>query len=69
MPASRNREKTHLSNAHLENGDPIVAVHNVCKEFHRDAITIPVLMGINLRLDDLAWLMTIRAVRRSPKQR
>jgi putative ABC transport system ATP-binding protein len=40
-----------LSNAHLENGDPIVAVHNVYKEFHRDAITIPVLMGIDLRLD------------------
>jgi putative ABC transport system ATP-binding protein len=40
-----------LSSPTHQNGDPIVVVHNVCKEFHRNAITIPVLMGINLRLD------------------
>jgi len=43
-------EKSPLSEAH-HNGEPIVAVNDVYKEFHRDAITIPVLMGINLRLD------------------
>ena len=32
-------------------GDSIVVVDNVYKEFHRDAITIPVLMGINLELE------------------
>jgi len=32
------------------NGDPIVLVRDVYKEFHRDAITIPVLMGIDLEL-------------------
>jgi len=31
-------------------GDPIVLVRDVYKEFHRDAITIPVLMGIDLEL-------------------
>lgn len=31
-------------------GEPIVTVDNVYKEFHRNAITIPVLMGINLQL-------------------
>jgi putative ABC transport system ATP-binding protein len=30
--------------------EPIVVVRDVYKEFHRDAITIPVLMGINLEL-------------------
>ena len=40
-----------MSNSHPEIGNPIVLVHNVCKEFHRDAITIPVLTGINLRLN------------------
>lgn len=40
-----------MSNAHDENGEPIVVVHDVCKEYHRDAITIPVLTGINLRLN------------------
>jgi putative ABC transport system ATP-binding protein len=40
-----------LSEAHADNGEGIVVVDNVCKEFHRDAITIPVLSGINLRLD------------------
>lgn len=39
-----------LSEAHLENGEPVVVVQDVCKEFHRDAITIPVLSGINLEL-------------------
>jgi putative ABC transport system ATP-binding protein len=40
-----------LSDQHESNGEPVVAVQNVCKEFHRDAITIPVLMGISLRLN------------------
>ena len=31
-------------------GEPIVEVRNVFKEFHRDEIRIPVLMGINLEL-------------------
>jgi putative ABC transport system ATP-binding protein len=31
-------------------GQPIVEVRNVFKEFHRDEIRIPVLMGINLEL-------------------
>ena len=39
-----------LNKEHLNNGEPIVAVRNVCKDFHRNAITIPVLMGINLEL-------------------
>lgn len=41
-----------MSDAHQQNGngDVVVAVHDVCKEFHRNAITIPVLTGINLRL-------------------
>lgn len=39
-----------MSDAHSANGEPVVAVRNVYKEFHRDAITIPVLMGINLEL-------------------
>jgi putative ABC transport system ATP-binding protein len=39
-----------VSDAHATNGDPIVVVRDVCKEFHRDAITIPVLEGINLQL-------------------
>ncbi len=40
-----------MSHATQQNGGPIVVVDNVCKEFHRNAITIPVLTGINLRLD------------------
>jgi putative ABC transport system ATP-binding protein len=40
-----------LSNWQPGNSDPIVVVHDVYKEFHRDAITIPVLQGINLTLD------------------
>lgn len=39
-----------MSATHQTNGEAIVAVRNVYKEFHRDAITIPVLMGINLEL-------------------
>lgn len=39
-----------MSEQHLTNGEPVVAVHDVFKEFRRDAITIPVLMGINLQL-------------------
>ncbi|MGE0755815.1 MAG: ABC transporter ATP-binding protein [Pirellulaceae bacterium] len=31
-------------------GDPVAVVENVYKEFHRDSIQIPVLMGINLEL-------------------
>lgn len=31
--------------------EPIVEVKDVCKEYYRDAITIPVLSGINLRLN------------------
>jgi putative ABC transport system ATP-binding protein len=38
------------------NGDPIVLVRDVCKEFHRDAITIPVLMGIDLELQAREYL-------------
>jgi len=34
----------------LSNREPIVVVRDLYKEFHRDAITIPVLMGINLDL-------------------
>ena len=39
-----------MSETQPQGGDPIVAVQDVCKEFHRDAITIPVLSGINLQL-------------------
>lgn len=39
-----------MSDTHSQNGDTVVTVRDVCKEFHRDAITIPVLMGINLDL-------------------
>lgn len=35
----------------FENGEPIVVVRDVFKEFRREAITIPVLMGINLELE------------------
>lgn len=37
--------------ATLDNGEPIVVVRDVYKEFRRDAIKIPVLMGINLELE------------------
>jgi putative ABC transport system ATP-binding protein len=33
-----------------DNGEPVVRVQDVFKEFHRDKITIPVLQGINLQL-------------------
>jgi putative ABC transport system ATP-binding protein len=36
--------------ANQGNGEVVVSVEDVYKEFHRDAITIPVLMGINLKL-------------------
>ena len=39
-----------MSDTQSENGEVVVAVRDVCKEFHRDAITIPVLQGINLEL-------------------
>lgn len=39
-----------MSDEPSANGEPVVAVRNVYKEFHRDAIKIPVLMGINLEL-------------------
>lgn len=39
-----------MSDTHSSNGEPIVSVRDVCKEFYRDAITIPVLEGINLEL-------------------
>ena len=40
-----------MSDQHASNGETVVAVQNVFKEFHRDAITIPVLMGISLQLN------------------
>lgn len=40
----------------MANGDPIVLVRDVYKEFHRDAITIPVLMGIDLQLQPRDFL-------------
>jgi len=45
-----------VAEAQPENGQPIVAVVNVCKEFRRDAITIPVLMGIDLELNQGDYL-------------
>jgi putative ABC transport system ATP-binding protein len=40
-----------LSDDFSQDKDPVVVVRDVFKEFHRDAITIPVLMGINLQLN------------------
>ena len=37
-----------MSAEYRDPGQPIVAVRNVYKEFHRDEHTIPVLMGINM---------------------
>ena len=37
-----------MSAEYRDSGEPIVAVRNVYKEFHRDEHTIPVLMGINM---------------------
>lgn len=39
-----------MANETPANGDPIVLVRDVYKEFQRDAIKIPVLMGIDLEL-------------------
>ena len=39
-----------MSEANINENGPIVVVSDVYKEFHRDAITIPVLMGINLQM-------------------
>jgi putative ABC transport system ATP-binding protein len=39
-----------LADANGNENGPIVVVSDVYKEFHRDAITIPVLMGINMQL-------------------
>jgi putative ABC transport system ATP-binding protein len=39
-----------LPDAHASGGETIVEVRNLYKEFHRDEIKIPVLMGINLDL-------------------
>jgi putative ABC transport system ATP-binding protein len=38
------------------NGEPIVVVRDLYKEFHRDEITIPVLVGINLELGSQDYL-------------
>jgi putative ABC transport system ATP-binding protein len=54
--AGRLSESTNLSDKHAGNGEPIVVVENVYKEFHRDAITIPVLMGIDLTLERGGYL-------------
>ena len=45
-----------MPEAQPENGEPIVAVVDVYKEFHRNAITIPVLMGIDLQLNQGDYL-------------
>ncbi len=37
-------------------GDPVVVVREVCKEFRRDKLTIPVLSGINLQLAEGDYL-------------
>jgi len=39
-----------VSAEHQGNGEPLVVVRDLYKEFQRDEITIPVLMGINLDL-------------------
>jgi putative ABC transport system ATP-binding protein len=48
VPAAIEVEQT-VSAEHL-NGEPVVVVRDLHKEFHRDEITIPVLKGINLEL-------------------
>ena len=45
-----------MSEEQQGHGEPIVVVENVYKEFHRDAITIPVLLGINLQLNQGDYL-------------
>ena len=37
-------------------GETVVVVRDVCKEFHRDKLTIPVLSGINLQLSEGDYL-------------
>ncbi len=37
-------------NDQAKSSEPIVVIHDVYKEFYRDKITIPVLMGLNLRV-------------------
>ena len=37
-------------------GETVVVVQDVCKEFHRDKLTIPVLSGINLQLSEGDYL-------------
>jgi putative ABC transport system ATP-binding protein len=39
-----------LTSEYSNRSEPIVAIRDLYKEFHRDEITIPVLMGINLDL-------------------
>ena len=39
-----------------DNSEPIVLIRDVCKEYHRDAIKIPVLMGIDLELKHKDYL-------------
>ena len=40
----------------LSVGEPVVVVREVCKEFYRDKLTIPVLSGINLQLSEGDYL-------------
>lgn len=40
----------------LNAGEPVVVVREVCKEFRRDKLTIPVLSGINLQLSEGDYL-------------
>ncbi len=39
-----------LADINSGNGEPLISIRDVCKEFRRDAITIPVLQGINLEV-------------------
>ena len=39
-----------------KSGNPIVLVRDVSKEFRRDKLTIPVLSGMNLQLDEGDYL-------------
>lgn len=40
-----------MTSEHANNNSHVVVAHDVFKEFHRNEIKIPVLMGINLELD------------------
>lgn len=42
--------------AETNSSEPIVLVENVSKEYHRDEIVIPVLSGIDLRLDSCDYM-------------